>query len=254
MAGNLTDDQKLALNDWARTEPSLRRAFKYTSSEGVPGSSSDGLGDRLAANPPVDSEITVTDGSNTHLTDTVNFNKDDFYLSTNLKGEPVVNRIDDWIGFISGSGNASQQLHGTTWYPCPVSAAATHVLAPESSSVFTMPDNQSVFKYTGTPSIVVEITCTGMVYRGLPTYGSSVIFITFAKKNNAVPTAADVLGAGVAQVLSSVLYNEYTPFAINTVITLDTNDYVCPMFLSYLVNVTCNLSGTQTRIRFVREA
>jgi hypothetical protein len=55
---NLTDDQVLALNDWSRTQPTLRREFDYTSSQGVPGATSDGLGDRLnAANPGSDDEL-----------------------------------------------------------------------------------------------------------------------------------------------------------------------------------------------------
>lgn len=45
----LTEDQILALNDWARTQPALRKDFDYTASQGVPGDAppSDGLGDRL---------------------------------------------------------------------------------------------------------------------------------------------------------------------------------------------------------------
>jgi hypothetical protein len=55
---NLTADMVLALNDWSRTQPTLRREFDYTSSQGVPGAASDGLGDRLnAASPGSDDEL-----------------------------------------------------------------------------------------------------------------------------------------------------------------------------------------------------
>ena len=45
----LSNDQVLALNNWARTQPALRQVFDYTASQGVPGSvpPSNGLGDRL---------------------------------------------------------------------------------------------------------------------------------------------------------------------------------------------------------------
>lgn len=46
---NLTAEQILVLNDWARTQPALRAVFEYTSAQGVPGRTSNGLGDRLAA-------------------------------------------------------------------------------------------------------------------------------------------------------------------------------------------------------------
>jgi hypothetical protein len=51
---NFTDAQILALNDWARTQPALRQAFKYTHASGVPDTAppSDGLGDRLASPEP----------------------------------------------------------------------------------------------------------------------------------------------------------------------------------------------------------
>ena len=47
----LTDAQIEALNNWARTEPTLRTAFDYTRTQGVPGEvpPSRGLGDTLAA-------------------------------------------------------------------------------------------------------------------------------------------------------------------------------------------------------------
>ncbi len=47
----LTEAQIRALNDLGRTTPTLRSAFDYTASQGVPGTAppSDGLGDRLAA-------------------------------------------------------------------------------------------------------------------------------------------------------------------------------------------------------------
>lgn len=62
MAGNLTDAQRLALNDWARTQPALRQAFDYTSDQGVPGTAppSDGLGDRLVAPAPGSDEEVAT--------------------------------------------------------------------------------------------------------------------------------------------------------------------------------------------------
>jgi hypothetical protein len=57
---NLTDEQREALNNWTRTQPSLRNAFEYTIGQGVPGTAppSDGLGDRLIApEPGSDAEV-----------------------------------------------------------------------------------------------------------------------------------------------------------------------------------------------------
>jgi len=58
----LTDEQRLVLNNWARTEPALRTAFDYTSGQGVPGTAppSDGLGDRLIAPEPGSAEELAT--------------------------------------------------------------------------------------------------------------------------------------------------------------------------------------------------
>jgi hypothetical protein len=59
---NLTDAQVLVLNDWARTQPALRREFDYTQDQGVPGTAppSDGLGDRLTAPAPGSEEELAT--------------------------------------------------------------------------------------------------------------------------------------------------------------------------------------------------
>jgi hypothetical protein len=35
--------------------------------------------------------VTFTDGTNSHTDSTLNFNSEQFYLSTNLSGQPVVN-------------------------------------------------------------------------------------------------------------------------------------------------------------------
>jgi len=158
---------------------------------------------------------------------------------------------DGVVGYITGSGNASLAMSATTYYPCPVSGTATHTRGSESSSVFTMPGNQSVFKYTGTPTIVAEILCTGYVIRSLPNSGTTALFVVFGKANNAVPAHGDQMAAPL--LLSSIEYNTYTPFSINSVVTLVTNDYIAPMFLNFLATATYNLAGTHTRIRSIRE-
>lgn len=45
-----------------------------------------------ADNVPGAGTVTFTDGTNSHSSDTLNFSDDEFYLSTNLTGQPVVNR------------------------------------------------------------------------------------------------------------------------------------------------------------------
>lgn len=57
--------------------------------------------------------ITVTDGVNSHISNVLNFNDNDFYVSTNLSGTPVVNAIDNSnINFSDGvNSHASSALN-----------------------------------------------------------------------------------------------------------------------------------------------
>ena len=86
----LTDEQIRALNNWARTSPSLRTAFSYTASQGVPGTAppSDGLGDRLAAESGVSDfygiNVKQTDDKQSYRgINTIAFEATNFYLTQN---------------------------------------------------------------------------------------------------------------------------------------------------------------------------
>ena len=84
MAGNLNDAQRLALNDFARTQPTLRNAFDYTLDQGVPGVAappSNGLGDRLSEGGSADSLGDLSD--------------------VTISGTPADNEI---LGYDSGTG------------------------------------------------------------------------------------------------------------------------------------------------------
>lgn len=104
---HLTDTEVKTLNDWARTQPSLRGVFPYT--DGRPG-----LGDRLNFVDFTDdintfTNITVkeTDGNPPDFsTDTITFASDSFYLEADSAGKPVVN-FRGTIGTSSSTNIAS---------------------------------------------------------------------------------------------------------------------------------------------------
>ena len=155
---------------------------------------------------------------------------------------------DGAAGLITGSGTASTgAMTSTTWTPVP--SGGTHVLASDSSDVFTLV-NYGVMKYTGTPTIVVEFTCTGSIVK-LATAGTQAIFIGVGKRNAAAPVAASI------QINLSYLSVEtigvHYPISMTWVTQLATNDHIAPMFLAFLTTPTLNLAQTQTYVRSIRE-
>lgn len=89
----LTDKQVKALNDFSRTHPHLARVFGYLASD-----SNEGLGDALndggdGASGVSFYGIIVSDGTVTFKDDTLKFNGEQFYLSQDSAGNPVINII-----------------------------------------------------------------------------------------------------------------------------------------------------------------
>ena len=120
---------------------------------------------------------------------------------------------------------------GGTWYAPPVSNASfeTSWIAPDA--MFTQPvANQLVVKYGGTPTIVVEVHVHGGCVR---VAGAGLEFIYFGCgiKNLAVPGTTNATGQH--QLLVQPANTAwYFPFSYGGIFTLDTDDYICPMFLS----------------------
>lgn len=153
-------------------------------------------------------------------------------------------------GTILGQAAAVQAFSGNLWFPCPV--GGTHVLSAESSSVFTRPANQSVFRYTGTPTIIAHVVTTGNVQR--TTAGAATLFLIGFGKGTTVPAHADAIGS---MTLITAAVSEYYSYSVNMIVELDQNDYVAPMFnsfLSALVPHSFDLGWSQTTIRQIREA
>lgn len=98
---NLTDEQVKALNDWARTQPALRRVFPYTK-----GSEVDTLGLGAALDTDGVSTITVreSDGSPTFTTSELIVDSEAFYLSPNSAGKPTLSFRPAAAGVITDHG------------------------------------------------------------------------------------------------------------------------------------------------------
>jgi len=97
---NLTDEQVRVLNEWARTQPSLRRVFPYTQGSGV---DTQGLGTALDSGGAGLSSIEVreSDGNPPEFdTDTLIFDSEAFYLHPNSTGKPTVSFRPSAVGSV----------------------------------------------------------------------------------------------------------------------------------------------------------
>lgn len=154
-------------------------------------------------------------------------------------------------GTILSSGVSVQAFTANHWFPCPV--GGTHTLVSDSSSVFTRPANQSVFRYTGTPTIIAHILATGVCQR--TTAGVAWPFFVGVGKGTSVPANADII-AGTLLFMTGE-YGLWSSYAVNMILELDQNDYVAPLFNSYLSSLvphSFSLGYSQVTIRQLREA
>lgn len=101
---SLTDEQVKALNEWARTQPALRRVFPYTQGSNVDAL---GLGTALDSGAETSTiDVKESDGNPpTFDTDTLIFSSEAFYLTPNSAGKPTVN-------FRPSAGGVSDTLPG----------------------------------------------------------------------------------------------------------------------------------------------
>jgi len=103
---HFTDEEVRILNEWARTQPALRKAFPYTNSS----DNGRGLGDLLQDHDgAVEVTLTVdqTNGAQSFTAvDRLRFHSDDFYIKADSNGNPIVN----WRGEAGGGGGVTD--HG----------------------------------------------------------------------------------------------------------------------------------------------
>jgi len=100
---NLTDEQVQVLNEWARTEPALRRAFPYTKASNV---DTLGLGTALDSDNASSIAVKESDGTPPEFdTDTVTFDSEYFYLTPDSAGKPVVSFRPTVVTVITDHGD-----------------------------------------------------------------------------------------------------------------------------------------------------